>query len=128
MKKPIATAALCGLMVLLSASCGRQHTAESLATDFMQTNMKDYSQVSDLDFTDLDSTTYITDSVITAMRRNVSTAAPQYRANISYAPGPAGSVVMHTRANYKIGSKEFCDTYYFDRNLTRVVGFSSMEK
>lgn len=118
---------MCTLM-LSFASCGRQHNAESVVKDFMETNMKNYADVNSLDFNDIDSTRYLNDSIITAMRANTKATATQYKSAVSYGKSAVGKTLITARVDYKVGEKPYTDTYYLTPDLTEVVAFKSTEK
>lgn len=122
MKHNTLTAAL--LLVLLTASCGRQHKAEAVVSDFIEANLADPNSLSGLDFRDIDSTRLISDSLIGAMRLT-ATANTCFRQPIDYGGERASRLLIFTRATYRLGDRRCQDTYYIDSALTRVVAFKS---
>lgn len=118
---------MCSL-VLLVASCGQQHRAETLVEDFMEKNMNDHSSLEDVSFNDIDSTRYINDSIMVAMRIMAKTTAKHYKSTIDYGSQSVGKTLVMARVTYKLKGKEYTDTYYMDKEITRVVAFKSTEK
>lgn len=118
---------MCTLVALLSVSCGKQHNVESVVEDFMEANISDASSLSDIEFNDIDSTRYLNDSIVNAMRSAVKTAATQYRHDIVYPSGGVGDCLVMVRVAYKLGEKRYNDTFYLNTQLTDVVAFKSTE-
>jgi len=114
-------------VVLLLASCGRQHNAESTVKDFMEQNLKEPSTLDDINFNDIDSTRYLNDSVVTVMRQTAKSVATQYKSDIQYGSEPIGKSLITARVDYTVGGKSYTDTYYLDKELTRIVAFKSAE-
>ena len=57
--------------LLLLASCGQQHKAESVVEEFMDKNLRNPDKLQITEFTDMDSTRHINDSTIQALRAAV---------------------------------------------------------
>ena len=105
--------------LLLFASCGQQHKAESLAKDFVAENMEDPSAISGKDFADLGTTRHISDSLITIMRQR---GASGYKKDITYGKIPTGDL-YYLRMSYISNGDTLQNTFYFDAELTEVVAF-----
>ena len=105
--------------LLLFASCGQQHKAESLAKDFVAENMEDPSAISVKDFADLGTTRHISDSLITVMRQR---GASGYKKDITYGKIPTGDL-YYLRMSYISNGDTLQNTFYFDAELTEVVAF-----
>lgn len=111
--------------MLLFASCGQQHNAESIVKEFMRQNLNDASQLNDIEFADIDSTKYINESMVKNIRE-AANRSPQYKHGIIYnATSVVGRQLIIARVHYKIGEKKFRDTYYLDENVTAVVAFKN---
>ena len=106
-------------VLLLFASCGQQHKAESLAKDFVAENMEDPSAISGKDFTDLGTTRHISDSMITVMRQR---GAVGFKKGISYGEKPTGDL-YYLRMSYICNGDTLQNTFYFDSELKEVVAF-----
>lgn len=118
---------MCSFALLL-ASCGRQHNAENIVTDFMEQNLKEPSTLSNVRFNDIDSTRYLNDSIVSAIRQNVKSTATQYKSPIEYGSDDIGKSLVTVRVDYTVGGNSYTDTYYLDKELTSVVAFKSAEK
>ena len=71
--------------MLLFASCGQQHKAENLVSDFVAENMENPSAISHQDFADLGTTRHISDSLTTLMLQR---GAPGFNIGITYGNMP----------------------------------------
>jgi hypothetical protein len=114
---------LAGLM-LLSASCGRQHQARTLVDDFMEEHMVNPKAVVDVSYAKLDSTRVIGDSVIAAMRQ-AAKRNPYYKPDITYSESKPTRLLYITRVDYCIDNDTCQDTYYINEDLTGIVAFKS---
>ena len=97
----------------LFASCGQRQQAKSVIKDFMEQSLQ--KDVKYLDFSDLDSTKAISDSVIMVMRQR----------------GPKGirykehqdETLLYLRTSYLDGEDTCSATFYLDREATAIVAF-----
>ena len=114
------------MVMLLSVSCGQQHDAEHIVKEFMKENMKDAAAMSSLDFDRMDSTRLINDSIITSIRAHAGESGI-YKTEISYGNGKSGKgkKLFILRARYRVDDVDWCDTYYLDADLKRVVAFKT---
>ena len=102
-----------GVALLLFASCGQQQQAKSVVKDFVQNQL--HKDVSYIDFSDVDSTRVLNDSIIEAMR---SRAAK----NIQYQTYQ-GKTLMHIRVQYLLDKDTCSATFYLDKEMTGVVAY-----
>ena len=102
-----------GVALLLFASCGQQHEAQSVVKDFVRTNISD--DVSFIDFADIDSTRAISDSLVQVLRSRVAK-------NIQY-QDCQGHTLKLIRAKYVMGTDTLSSTFYLDPALTGVVAY-----
>ena len=105
--------------LLLFTSCGQQHKAESLASDFVAENMVDPSAISGKDFADLGTTRHLSDSLIKVMRQR---GAANFKKGISYGKIPTGDL-YYLRMSYISNGDTLQNTFYFDPELSEVVAF-----
>lgn len=110
--------------VLLLTACGQQHDAKVLVKNFMKENLKDATSLSSVNFGKLDSTKRINDSIITKMRA-FTKESERYKNNIMYSAEPAGNTLMMLRVEYILNKDSCSDTYYLDKELTRVVALKT---
>ena len=102
-----------GIALLLFVACGRQQQAKSVVKDFMAQQLQ--KDVSYLDFSDVDSTRAISDSLINVMRQK----GPQ---GVSY-HDKNNKTLLHIRAKYVIGDDTCSATFYLDPQAEGVVAF-----
>ena len=103
-----------GMALLLFASCGRQQQAKSVVKEFMDQQL-DKQDVSYLDFTDLDSTHALSDSVIQSMhqcgKQGVNYLERKHR------------TLLYLRAQYLQDSDTLSTTFYLDPEATGIVAY-----
>ena len=102
-----------GVALLLFASCGQQQKAKSVVKDFMDTYPR--GEVSYLEFSDVDSTNAISDSLIDVMRHR----GPQ---GIHYLDRQ-NNTLLHIRAKYVFGKDTMSATFYLNPDAEGVVAF-----
>ncbi len=105
--------------VLLFASCGKQHQAESIIEDFVDVNAVAPEKITDRDFADLGTTRHITDSLVKVMRQR---GAVNYKQSITYSPAPIGDL-YYLRMRYVYEGDTLQNTFYLNETLTEVVAF-----
>lgn len=108
------------VMLLSVLSCGQQHKAESVVKGFMEKNMLDGKKPSNIVFHDMDSTTYITDSLVHVMR-NALKQSDRYSHDITYSSANMDSYLKVIRVEYKLDGQKYSDSYYLDNEITGVV-------
>ena len=102
-------------------SCtGRQGEAEKTVANFMEANLNDSKQMKITDFSRLDSTTKVKDSVIVALRNNTETIG-RYKKGLHYASPSERRMLYIMRVNYKLGTTDCSDTFYLDETLEKVI-------
>ena len=103
-------------MLLLVSCTGRQHTAENAVVEFMAENLSNAKDMKITNFSRLDSTNKVKDSVIVVLRSNAETSG-RYKKGMRYAQ----KMLFIVRVSYKLGEAECSDTYYLDESLEKVV-------
>ena len=102
-----------GVALLLFASCGRQQQAKSSVKDFVEQQL--HRDVSYLDFSSVDSTRAITDSLIQTLRNRAGQGV-QYQ-------NPSGATLLHIRAQYLQDEDTLSATFYLDPATMGVVAY-----
>jgi hypothetical protein len=97
----------------LFASCGQRQQAKSVIKDFMEQSLQ--KDVKYLDFSDLDSTKAISDSVIMVMRQR-GPKGIQYKEH-------QDETLLYLRTSYLDGEDTCSATFYLDREATAIVAF-----
>ncbi len=100
--------------MLLFASCGRQQQAKSAVKDFMEEQLH-RTDVSYMDFSDVDSTHTFSDSMITVLRQRGAQ-------NVKYQQRE-GRTLLHIRAKYLQGQDTCSSTFYLDKEATGIVAY-----
>lgn len=106
--------------VLVLIGCGKQHKAETTVKDFLETNIEaeDYT----VDFKKIDSTMYITDSIINRMRSSAN-QNKFFKKDLKYGRTQARSKYIFIPANIYIGKDTVLHTFYLDMNASYVIAF-----
>jgi hypothetical protein len=102
-----------GIALLLFASCGRQQQAESVVEDFVEQQLQ--QDATFLDFSDVDSTRVLSDSLVETMRQNAGKTV-QYQDR-------TGQTLMFIRTQYLIDKDTMSATFYLDSELSGVVAY-----
>ena len=100
-------------ITLLLAACGQQQRAKSVVKDFVAQQLQ--QDVSYLDFSDVDSTRAISDSLIDVLRQRAGQ-------NVQY-QSRTGHTLLYIRAKYLLDKDTLSTTFYLDPQLTGVVAF-----
>lgn len=110
----------CLTAIMLMCACGKQHKAEETVKDFLDNNLriKEYS----VNFTKIDSTKLVSDSLIYVMRTNASKNA-SFKSGITYNANPPQRIYIFTKAKIYIGKDTLQHTFYLNPELTHVVSF-----
>ncbi len=103
-----------GVMLLLFVSCGRQQQAKSVVKDFVSDQLH-RTDVSYINFSDIDSTHAIQDSLIEVLRERGAKGI-QYQ-------NRGGRTLLHIRANYLQGQDTCSSTFYLDAEAAGVVAY-----
>lgn len=107
--------------MLLLVSCNRrQHDAENAVAEFMAANLSNASEMKITDFSRLDSTTKVKDSVIVVLRQNAENSG-RYKKGLQYASPSERHMLYIMRVSYKLGPTDCNDTFYLDEALEKVI-------
>ena len=120
----IMTAVIAFVVVMAIASCGgSKNDAERLVKDFLKENLvePDYKYI---DFSDLDSTFYVNDSIVKAMRE-INDTTSVFKKGIKYAEGQDSRKKHFIHVSYRMGEKKVKQTFYLDDQLTRILSFKN---
>ena len=97
--------------------------AQRLVKEFLKDNLKN-ADFKILDFSKVNSTSLISDSIFHAMRDN-ATKNSLFKKDIQYADGPKTDVLKFIRVKYKVDKDTCQQTFYLDEQLTRVVSLKT---
>ena len=109
-----------GLLTL--ASCGPKQEAKKTIKEFVDQNVKTETDYSFSDFGKLDSTRYVTDSLITVMRQNANKNAA-FNGAIGYGKRTAGKQLKYLPVKMSVNGSDTTFTFYLTNDLQQVVSF-----
>ena len=98
-------------IVLLLTACGQQHRAKSVVKDFMETYQK--GDVSYLEFSDLDSTKVLSDSLVNALQQKAGKGVTFQKRT--------STTLLLIRAKYLLDDDTCSTTFYLDPSTMGVV-------
>ena len=98
-------------VTLLLAACGQQHRAKSVVKDFMETYQK--GDVSYLDFSDVDSTKVLSDSLVNALQQQAGKGVTFQKRT--------STTLLLIRAKYLLDDDTCSTTFYLDPSTMGVV-------
>ena len=98
-------------IVLLLTACGQQHRAKSVVKDFMETYQK--GDVDYLEFSDVDSTRVLSDSLINALQQ-------QAGKDVTFQKRTSTTLLL-IRAKYLLDDDTCSTTFYLDPSTMGVV-------
>lgn len=117
--KKIKTITLFCAAILLSG-CGSGNKAKNLVSDFLDVNLKN-NDISDVEFSALDSTSLVSDSIINVMRSDMG-KSNVFKSGIKYADRIKGRKLYFISVNYKASNgKKMKHTFYMNNNVNDVV-------
>ena len=107
------------LLTLFSA-CGRRQTAKSVVNDFIEQNALSPEKMTAREFSSLDSTKFLNDSIVLSMQKR---GHELYKHGISYEQSSSGRILYYLRMKCVYENDTLQQTFYLDENLTSVVSF-----
>ena len=96
---------------MLFASCGQRQQAKSVVKDFMETYKQ--GDVDYLEFSDIDSTKVLSDSIINALQQQAGKNVTFQKRN--------GAMLLLIRAKYLLDDDTCSTTFYLDPSTMGVV-------
>ena len=109
------------LMAVMICSCSDNSKAKSLVDDFMQNNMADTVKVTDVAYSQLDSTTRMNDSIVDELRKEAH-SIPLLKEGVTFTQKPSPTLrFMNVRYRTQNDSTLRQQTFYFDREVNGIV-------
>ena len=109
------------LMAVMICSCSDNSKAKSLVDDFMQNNMADTVKVTDVAYSQLDSTTRMNDSIVDELRKEAH-SIPLLKEGVTFTQKPSPTLrFMNVRYRTKNDTTLRQQTFYFDREVNGIV-------
>ena len=109
------------LTAVMICSCSDNSKAKSLVDDFMQNNMADTVKVTDVAYSQLDSTTRMNDSIVDELRKEAH-SIPLLKKGVTFTQKPSPTLrFMNVRYRTKNDTTLRQQTFYFDREVNGIV-------
>ena len=109
------------LTAVMICSCSDNSKAKSLVDDFMQNNMADTVKVTDVAYSQLDSTTRMNDSIVDELRKEAH-SIPLLKKGVTFTQKPSPTLrFMNVRYRTQNDSTLRQQTFYFDREVNGIV-------
>ena len=119
MNRSLASIIIGILALLLLTACGQQHQAKSLVKDFVKEHAIEEMNITD--FSDLDSTRVICDSLFQIIQQNAA-KDPLFK-DVNFDGKAASSPLLYIRMRYQKDTIELSKTFYFDKDLSAIIAF-----
>ena len=121
MKKTLV--AIVALVVAMAfTGCNREKSkAESMVKDFLKENLVE-NDFKVMDFSRLDSTTFVSDSLFQLMREKGEKDS-RFKQPLDFSDDAKTKKLLFIRVKYRIEKDTILQTFYFDDELSRVVSF-----
>lgn len=111
-------------LLFLTISCGPKQQAESTIKCFLEANLKDTRDLNIIQYGEIDSTRYLNDSIIEKLRKDIKKSRP-YKKDIKFSQNKEEDKLIILRVKYNTNGKDYHDTYYLDKDMTRVIAIKS---
>ena len=95
--------------------------AESMVKDFLKENLVE-NDFKVMDFSRLDSTTFVSDSLFQLMREKGAKDS-RFKQPLDFSDDAKTKKLLFIRVKYRIEKDTILQTFYFDDELSRVVSF-----
>lgn len=121
MKKTLV--AIVALVVAMAfTGCNREKSkAKSMVKDFLKENLVE-NDFKVMDFSRLDSTTFVSDSLFQLMREKGAKDS-RFKQPLDFSDDAKTKKLLFIRVKYRIEKDTILQTFYFDDELSRVVSF-----
>ena len=107
------------LALLLFTACGEQYQAKSLVKEFVKEHAT--GELNITDFSDLDSTRVISDSLFQAMQQRAA-HDPLFKA-VDFSGAKPTPTLLYIRMRYQQDTLEMSKTFYFNQDLSAIIAF-----
>lgn len=121
-KMHIKTAVVALLVAMVVAGCNREKSrAQGLVKDFLKENLVE-NDFKVMDFSRLDSTKYVSDSIFNRMRVS-NLQDSRFKQPLRLVDEPRTEKLHFIRVKYRIEKDTLVQTFYFDDEVSRIVSF-----
>ena len=105
---------------ILMTGCGNGNKEEKLVSDFLNKNLKE-NNISQVTFSEVDSTSHVSDSVIGIMRNDAERSG-LFRSGLKYAERTKGQKLHFISVSYTASNgKRMRHTFYLDKKADNVI-------
>lgn len=105
---------------ILMTGCGCGNKEEKLVSDFLNKNLKE-TNISQVTFSEVDSTSHVSDSVIGIMRNDAERSG-LFRSGLKYAERTKGQKLHFISVSYTASNgKRMRHTFYLDKKADNVI-------
>lgn len=105
---------------ILMTACGSGNKEEKLVSDFLNKNLKE-NNISQVTFSEVDSTSHVSDSVIGIMRNDAERSG-LFRSGLKYAERTKGQKLHFISVSYTASNgKRMRHTFYLDKKADNVI-------
>lgn len=105
---------------ILMTGCGSGNKEEKLVSDFLNKNLKE-NNISQVTFSEVDSTSHVSDSVIGIMRNDAERSG-LFRSDLKYAERTKGQKLHFISVSYTASNgKRMRHTFYLDKKSDNVI-------
>lgn len=105
---------------ILMTGCGSENKEEKLVSDFLNKNLKE-NNISQVTFSEVDSTSHVSDSVIGIMRNDAERSG-LFRSGLKYAERTKGQKLHFISVSYTASNgKRMRHTFYLDKKADNVI-------
>lgn len=108
------------LALLLLVSCGQKQQAKDTIKTFVKENIADADHYSFKDFGRLDSTRYVTDTIISVMQANAA-KDNTFRKPTAYGQRANNEQLKYIKVKMKVADQDTMFTFYLTNDVTKVV-------
>ena len=113
--------ALMFLSAAILTGCGQERNAKKVISNFLNENLND-PDFSDISYGKLDSTIFITDSIVQIMHQQADTMHA-FKPKAPYMKGRVSEKLLFMTVKFKQKGERHAYTFYFDRGVQEVLAF-----
>lgn len=113
--------ALMFLSAAILTGCGQEQNAKKVISNFLNENLND-PDFSDISYGKLDSTIYITDSIVQVMHQQADTMHA-FKPKVPYMKGRDSDKLLFMTVKFKQKDEKHTYTFYFDHKIQGILAF-----
>lgn len=109
------------LSAAILTGCGQEQNARKVISSFLDENLSD-PNFSDITYGKLDSTIYITDSIVQIMHQQADTMRA-FKPKAPYMKGRVSEKLLFMTVKFKQKDEKHAYTFYFDHKIQGILAF-----